>query len=213
MIWFHLSTDHMPFLEAPIGIPAVTFTNMPDRYIHSSDDDLWNIDATQLGRNAVAAATIAYVMASADSSAVAALAAETNGRGLVRLAQNLRLGPTWIATATARAAAYLDAVDQVRYAAERERMALTSLAQVHATAGTRAAPFAAEVDRRATRAMRSSRTPTDMPPGGDLPAAHGQRHDPPRRPAPCAGRGARFLKARRDPVPGLHSYGLRDVTR
>jgi hypothetical protein len=154
MIWFHLSTDHMPFLEAPIGIPGVTFTNMPDRYIHSSDDDLWNIDATQLGRNAVAAATIAYVMASADSAAVPALAAETNGRGLVRLAQNLRLGLTWIATASDRAAAYLDAVDQVRYAAERERMALASLAQIHPTAGARTATLGAEVDRRAAQATR-----------------------------------------------------------
>jgi hypothetical protein len=154
MIWFHLSTDHMPFLEAPIGIPAITFTNMPDRYIHSSDDDLWNIDATQLGRNAVAAATIAYVMASADSGAVTALAAETHGRGLVRLAQNVRLGLTWIATATDRAAAYRDAVDQVRYAAERERMALASLGQIHSAARARAAAMIAEVGQGEAQALR-----------------------------------------------------------
>ncbi|MBI5379927.1 MAG: right-handed parallel beta-helix repeat-containing protein, partial [Nitrospirae bacterium] len=34
--------------EAPIGVPAITFTNWPDNYIHTSDDDLWNIDRTQL---------------------------------------------------------------------------------------------------------------------------------------------------------------------
>jgi hypothetical protein len=154
MIWFHLSTDHMPFLEAPIGIPGITFTNMPDRYIHSSDDDLWNIDATQLGRNAVAAATIAYVMAAADSGQVSALAAETQGRGLVRLAHNVRLGLTWIATGSDRARAYRDAVDQVRYAAERERMALASLGQIHPVARARAAGMLGDVAQREAQALR-----------------------------------------------------------
>ena len=56
VIPFHNNTDHQVFNMAPIGIPAVTFTNWPDDYIHSTDDDLWQIDPTQLKRNAVAVA-------------------------------------------------------------------------------------------------------------------------------------------------------------
>jgi len=140
MIWFHNNTDHMTFTEAPIGIPGVTFTNMPDRYIHSSDDDLWNIDPTQLERNATAVALIAYAMAAADERSVPALSAEVVGRGAERLGRNLGLGLAWIAAtaelaedrADERAAAWHAAQDQVAYAAERERRALRSLREIGA---------------------------------------------------------------------------------
>jgi hypothetical protein len=154
MIFFHGNTDHVPFNEAPIGVPGITFTNMPDRFIHSSDDDLWNIDRTQLGRNAVAAALIAYAMASADTETAPALAAETAGRGAQRLARNLGLGLTWIATAADRPAAYHRAVEQVRYAAERERRAAASLREI----GTGASPLAdallRSLEQREAQALR-----------------------------------------------------------
>jgi hypothetical protein len=127
MIWFHNNTDHMPFIEAPIGVPGITFTNMPDHYIHSSDDDLWNIDRTQLGRSAASVALIAYAMANAGADEAPVLAANTVGRGLERLARNLRLGLTWVAEQADAAAAYGMAADQVWYAAERERLAVRSL--------------------------------------------------------------------------------------
>jgi hypothetical protein len=130
MIWFHNNTDHMPFIEAPIGVPGITFTNMPDHYIHSSDDDLWNIDRTQLGRSAASVALIAYAMANAGADEAPVLAANTVGRGLERLARNLRLGLTWIAEGDDPAAAYGMAADQVWYAAERERMAVRSLGEI-----------------------------------------------------------------------------------
>src|SRR5439155_6658886 len=63
-VWYQGDSDHESFLNAPIGIPAITLTNSPDRYIHSNLDDLWQIDRTQLGRNAVAAGLMAYTMAS-----------------------------------------------------------------------------------------------------------------------------------------------------
>jgi hypothetical protein len=153
-IWFHYNTDHMPFNEAPIGVPGITFTNMPDRFIHSNEDDLWNLDATQLGRNAVAAALIAWTMAMADGQAWPALAAETVGRGQERLARNLRLGLTWLATSPDRAGAYWTAMDQVAYAAGRERLALRSLAQVAPDLGGRVEPLLAELARREAQAVR-----------------------------------------------------------
>jgi hypothetical protein len=154
MIFFHTSSDHMPFLEAPIGIPAVSFTNMPDRFIHSSDDDLWNIDRTQLGRNAAAVALIAYAMANADAGDVPALAAATVGRGVERMGRNLGLGLSWIAGADDKAAAYHDAVDQVQYAANRERVALTSLREIHPSAAGYADQLIQEVERREVQALR-----------------------------------------------------------
>jgi hypothetical protein len=130
MVFYHRNTDHVAFNEAPIGVPGITFTNMPDRYIHSTDDDLWNIDPTQLGRNAAAAALIAYAMARAEAGAAPALTAITVGRGAERLSRNLRLGLGWIATSSDAAQAYHRAVDQVRYAADRERRALRSLEEI-----------------------------------------------------------------------------------
>ncbi len=130
MIFFHNSTDHMTFNEAPIGVPGVTFTNWPDHYIHSSDDDLWNIDRTQLGRNSAATTLMAWTMAVADDETTAALAAETVGRGAQRLARSLTMGLSWMATWTDKDEAYNTAVKQIRYAAARERMAISSLQEI-----------------------------------------------------------------------------------
>jgi hypothetical protein len=130
MIFFHNSTDHMTFNEAPIGVPGVTFTNWPDHYIHSSDDDLWNIDRTQLGRNSAATTLMAWTMAVADDDVTPALAAETVGRGAQRLARNLTMGLSWLATWADKDEAYNTATKQVRYAAARERMGLSSLQEI-----------------------------------------------------------------------------------
>ena len=153
MIFFHLNTDHMPFLEAPIGVPGVTFTNMPDRFIHSSDDDLGTLDRTQLGRNAVTVALIAYAMANASDSSVAAIAAETSGRGAERMGRNLRLGLGWISTERDRAAAYHKAVNQVRYAAGRERMAAASLNEIHSSAAPHSSALADAITKRESQAL------------------------------------------------------------
>src|SRR5690625_7182153 len=113
MIFHHNNTVHMPFNEAPIGVPGITFTNWPDPYIHTSDDDLWNSDRTQLGRNAASTALIAYAMANASDESAAALIAETVGRGINRLANNLRLALAWLADADDLRAAYLLGVEQL----------------------------------------------------------------------------------------------------
>ena len=46
------STDHLVFNDSWVGVPGTTLTNWPDENIHSSGDDLWQIDPTQLKRNA-----------------------------------------------------------------------------------------------------------------------------------------------------------------
>jgi hypothetical protein len=216
-IWFHDQSDHMTFNEAPIGIPAVSFTNMPDRFIHSSDDDLWGIDRTQLQRNAVAVALIAYIMATADSAALPALAAETSGKGGERLAQNLRLGLGWIAALPDKAAAWGAASDQLRYAAERERQAVRSLGEVARGAPALVEPMALEVDRRAAQAQREldlayrQATGQKTPPARVLTATETALAA--LRPVLVAG-PREFLEGRAlvAGVPGLHGYMAPEVT-
>ncbi|MBI3664930.1 MAG: M28 family peptidase [Acidobacteria bacterium] len=128
MVPFHNSTDHMTFNEAPIGVPGVTFTNFPDNYIHSTDDDLWNIDRTQLQRNAFAVATIAYFLARAEEKHIPILGAEVYGRSARRLGQALQSGVAWIAAGRPRA--YADAVNLLERSIERDKRALESIKMI-----------------------------------------------------------------------------------
>ncbi len=84
------NSDHMVFNDGIIGIPAVGFINWPDDYIHSSDDDLWQIDRTQLKRNAFIIAAAALYIANAGADHVGTLLAEVEGRGAERLGNDLR---------------------------------------------------------------------------------------------------------------------------
>ncbi len=132
MIPFHNNTDHMTFNEAPIGVPAITFTNWPDNYIHTSDDDLWNIDRTQLQRNAFAAAAIAFTMAHAGEAQLPVIASEVYGRAAVRLGEDFKIATALIAQAASadQAEAYKQARNQIHQAALRETRAIDSLAVI-----------------------------------------------------------------------------------
>jgi hypothetical protein len=210
MIFFHNNTDHMTFNEAPIGVPAITFTNMPDRFIHSTDDDLETLDRTQLGRNATSAALIAYTMASADASRASSLAAELAGRGAARMSNNLRLALSWIAgDPPNRERGYFQAIDQIRYAAERERMAAASLKQIDPAAAPLSGAVSAAVDQREAQAVKEIDSYYRVVAGRDLPRSRTQT-DTERalaalRPAIAAG-PREFLEGRSriTSVPGLH---------
>lgn len=132
MIPFHNNTDHMTFTEAPIGKPGVTFTNWPDNYIHTSDDDLWNIDRTQLQRNAFAVAAIALTVANTSEATLPVIASEVYGRAVVRMGEDYKVASGLLAVASdaTNQEAYKQAVNQIRQAALRERQGLDSLATV-----------------------------------------------------------------------------------
>ncbi|HEY3132197.1 MAG TPA: M28 family peptidase [Acidobacteriota bacterium] len=98
VIRFHNNTDHMTFTEAPIGVPGITFTNWPDNYIHSSDDDLWNLDRTQLQRNALAVALMAYALANAGSDSVPQFIRDVEADCNVRLARAQGIATDLLAT-------------------------------------------------------------------------------------------------------------------
>ena len=80
----------MNFIEGAIGVPAVGLINWDDYYIHSSDDDLWQVDATQLKRNAFIITAMAYYLGKAESDQAQLLLAETYAQGSKRLANDLQ---------------------------------------------------------------------------------------------------------------------------
>jgi len=126
---YYDATDHMVFNEAAIGIPGVSFTNWPDDYIHSTGDDLWQIDTTQLARNAVAVAATALYLANLGDEDVPTLAAVTAGSARERLAHDLAIGLSRMAQvpATKRHAAYEDALNLLSQAVTREIAGIESL--------------------------------------------------------------------------------------
>ena len=86
MVPYYDSTDHHAFTPAPIGVPATSLTNWPDEYIHSTGDDLDQVDATQIERNAVVVAAVALYFASAGEPEARALASYVAARGASRAA-------------------------------------------------------------------------------------------------------------------------------
>jgi Peptidase family M28 len=82
------NTDHMVFNDSWVGVPGTTLTNWPDEYIHSSDDDLWQIDPTQIKRNAFVVAATALWLANAGAPEAAQVTSYVAGRGLTRLGRD-----------------------------------------------------------------------------------------------------------------------------
>jgi hypothetical protein len=189
---------------------------MPDRYIHSSDDDLWNVDRTQLGRNAAAVALMAYTMASADAEMAPTLTAQTVGRGMERFGHNLRLAQTWIANAENKEIAYHHAVDQVWYAAERERLAISSLAEIDPSVENSVDDLLDELERREEQGVRDVQLAFRQMAGqGRLPRrqqSEQERHLAELRPS-IAGNATEFLtgRGRISRVFGLHGLMAHEI--
>ncbi|HEX8339006.1 MAG TPA: M28 family peptidase [Pyrinomonadaceae bacterium] len=85
------SSDHLVFVEGAVGIPAVALINWDDPFIHSSDDDLFQIDQTQLRRNNFLIGALAYFLSKADEKDIPLLVAETYAQGSRRLANDMRV--------------------------------------------------------------------------------------------------------------------------
>jgi hypothetical protein len=92
------STDHLVFNDSWVGVPGTTLTNWPDENIHSSSDDLWQIDPTQLKRNMFVVAASAWWIATAGDGDVPMLASFVAARGAERLGRDMATAETWMAT-------------------------------------------------------------------------------------------------------------------
>jgi hypothetical protein len=83
------SSDHMCFVEGAVGVPAVATINWDDPYIHSSDDDLYQIDQTQLLRNQFLMGATGFVLAYAERDDLPLFLSEIYAQGLRRLGSDM----------------------------------------------------------------------------------------------------------------------------
>lgn len=123
------STDHLVFNESVIGIPGITLTNWPDDYIHSSDDDLWQIDPTQLKRNAFIVASTAWYFATLGPEGAPLLATEVHADALGMIHDALARAEEMLSLAApdARDAAYRDGINLINQAGARAMATLESV--------------------------------------------------------------------------------------
>ncbi len=122
------SSDNMTFVEGAVGVPAVALINWDDTYIHSSDDDLWQIDQTQLKRNNFIIASMALFLGSADRRDVTIIAAETYAQGQKRLVNDLQVALDVLRDTKAdRDSLWKDAAMLTEQGVQREVRALNSI--------------------------------------------------------------------------------------
>jgi hypothetical protein len=129
MVPYYDHTDHHAFTPARIAVPGTSLTNWPDEFIHSTGDDLEQLDATQLERNAVVVAGVALYFAALDDAGAPALAAYVAARGLARVAADLATAVAHVSEAApaARPAAFRRARNLVRQTYRKEAATLASV--------------------------------------------------------------------------------------
>jgi peptidase M28-like protein len=155
MVPYFDSTDHHSFTPAHIGVPGVSLTNWPDEFIHSTGDDLENVDATQLERNAIVVAGVALYFADLDDAGTPALAAYAAARGRSRAAADAATALAHLSQAAEadREAALGAARNLVRHSRARERAVLASVLRVSGAKG-RTAAYVADASARLEAAER-----------------------------------------------------------
>ena len=173
--WFG-SSDHYVFQEGAVGIPAVALINWDDDFIHSSDDDLDQIDPTQLKRNNFLIGAVAFFLAYAADDDVPLIAGETYAQGSRRLANDLSVGMRLLKEqAREPASGWKSAAIMVEQGVTRELRALES-ARVFAGTNQKAAQVIDSLLRRTRERERELMT--------DLEAFYRQLHGA--APAPVA---------------------------
>jgi len=127
---FFNASDNLNFVEGAIGVPAIGLINWDDYYIHSSDDDLWQIDATQLERNAFIIAGMAYYLGKAEQDQSNLLLAETYAQGSKRLAIDLEAAMHEINSNSEKSLAFKNAHIIIEQGVRREQRALNSIKDI-----------------------------------------------------------------------------------
>ncbi len=132
MIPYFGHSDHHAFTQARVAVPASALINWPDDWIHSTGDDLENIDATQLERNAVVVAAVSLYFANATEDDAAKLTAYVAARGHVRLGADLATAVATIAEAHAadKGASFRQARNLVHQSYLKEAGALASIRRI-----------------------------------------------------------------------------------
>jgi hypothetical protein len=128
---FFNSTDHMVFNDAAIGAThgGTTFTNWPDEYIHSSADDLWQMDRTTLKRNALAVSALAWFMGNVKSGDAQRIAPAIAHRAFSRITLASQRASESLNT-PGGAIRSGEVAEVIRHAVQKEIAALDSLRSV-----------------------------------------------------------------------------------
>ncbi|WP_336517049.1 M28 family peptidase [Pollutibacter soli] len=127
---FFDASDNLNFVEGAIGVPSVALINWDDNWIHSSEDDLWQIDQTQLERNAFIIASMAYYFGKAEKDQTSLLLSETYAQGSKRLANDLQAAFNEIQTVTDKEEGWKNANIIVEQGILREIRALQSVSKI-----------------------------------------------------------------------------------
>jgi hypothetical protein len=127
---FFDASDNLNFVEGAIGVPSIALINWDDYYIHSSEDDLWQIDPTQLQRNSFIIASMAYYFGKAEKDQTNLLLAETYAQGNKRLANDLQAGFNQIQTNSNKEEGWKNASILVEQGILRELRALNSVSKI-----------------------------------------------------------------------------------
>jgi len=148
MLPYFGSTDHHSFTPRHVGVPGTSLTNWPDQWIHSTGDDLENIDATQLERNSLVVAAVALYFAALRDDEVPALAAYVAARGRARIAADSATAVAHLTRSNEkeRLAAWAQAAGLVRQTHEKEDRALAALGPLDR--GERAAAIVSDARRQ-----------------------------------------------------------------
>jgi len=137
---FFNASDNLNFVEGAIGVPSVALINWDDYYIHSSDDDLWQIDQTQLKRNSFIIAAMAFYLGKATQNDIPLLLSETRSQGALRLANDLKAASNEIHIQDDSAAAFKNAHLIIEQGILREIRAINSI-KVFSENENKYAPF------------------------------------------------------------------------
>src|SRR6267154_6712406 len=124
------ASDNIDFVEGAIGVPSIALINWDDYYIHSSEDDLWQIDPTQLERNAFIITSMAYYFGKAEKDQTNLLLAETYAQGSKRLANDLQVAFNQIQTNSSKEDGWKNATILVEQGILREVRALNSVTKI-----------------------------------------------------------------------------------
>ncbi len=87
---FSTGSDHQVWTEGSFRVPAIYLNDWPDRYIHTHQDGVWNIDPTKLLRAAFIGAASGYYLATLGEEEVPELLDVVRGHALERTADALR---------------------------------------------------------------------------------------------------------------------------
>jgi hypothetical protein len=154
---FWAPSDHEEMVEGSIGVASIEYGH-PDRYIGTQDDNVDKVDATQMRRSVLLIASTAYYLASLSSPDISRLVPVMTGYAQGRLGRDAARASARVEATSAEAfpVEYREALNILRQALARERVALESLRELDL------APAAQAIVTRAVRQLEAVAAANDQ---------------------------------------------------